>query len=108
MEVFKKVKIYDFVTYSSYGLVISTLLIIASFVLLGIKGFNLGIDFAGGSIVQIQYTKPAPLSKIRELLAQDERFKNSQVLGPESISLSLSLPLPPSLMLLCEIGRAHV
>ena len=79
MEVFKKVKIYDFVTYSSYGLVISTLLIIASFVLLGIKGFNLGIDFAGGSIVQIQYTKPAPLSKIRELLAQDERFKNSQV-----------------------------
>lgn len=79
MEVFKRVKIYDFVQYSSYGLIISTLLIIASFVLLGVKGFNLGIDFAGGSIVQIQYTQPAPLGKIRELLSQDERFKNSQV-----------------------------
>ncbi len=79
MEVFKKVKVYDFVKYSSYGLVISLVLILASFVLLGVKGFNLGIDFAGGSVVQLQYSKDAPLAEIRALLAKDERFKNSQV-----------------------------
>ena len=79
MEVFKKVKVYDFVKYSSYGLVISLVLILASFVLLGVKGINLGIDFAGGSVVQLQYSKDAPLAQIRELLAKDERFKNSQV-----------------------------
>ena len=79
MEVFKKVKVYDFVKYSSYGLVISLVLILASFVFLGVKGFNLGIDFAGGSVVQLQYSKDAPLAEIRELLAKDERFKNSQV-----------------------------
>lgn len=79
MEIFKKVKIYDFVKYSSYGLILSTLLIIASFVLLGFKGFNLGIDFAGGTIVQLQYTQAAPLADIRTLLSQDERFKNAQV-----------------------------
>ncbi len=79
MEVFKKVKVYDFVKYSSYGLVISLVLILASFVLLGVKGFNLGIDFAGGSVVQLQYSKDAPLAQIRELLSYDERFKNSQV-----------------------------
>ncbi|TLD91404.1 protein translocase subunit SecF [Helicobacter magdeburgensis] len=79
MEVFKKVKVYDFVKYSSYGLVISLVLILTSFVLLGVKGFNLGIDFAGGSVVQLQYSKDAPLAEIRELLAKDERFKNSQV-----------------------------
>ncbi|STP09306.1 protein translocase subunit SecF [Helicobacter cinaedi] len=79
MEVFKKVKVYDFVKYSSYGLVISLVLILVSFVLLGVKGFNLGIDFAGGSVVQLQYSKDAPLAQIRELLAKDERFKNSQV-----------------------------
>lgn len=79
MELFKKVKIYDFVKYSTYGLGISSLLIIASFVLLGVKGFNLGIDFAGGSIVQLQYTQNAPLGQIRELLSKDERFKNAQV-----------------------------
>ncbi len=79
MEVFKKVKVYDFVKHSSYGLVVSIVLIIASFVLLGVKGFSLGIDFAGGSVVQLQYSKDAPLAEIRELLAKDERFKNSQV-----------------------------
>lgn len=79
MEIFKKVKVYDFVKYSSYGLVISLVLIIGSFVLLGVKGFNLGIDFAGGSVVQLQYSKDAPLTEIRGLLAKDERFKNSQV-----------------------------
>lgn len=79
MEIFKQVKIYDFIKYSSYGVVFSCALIIASFVLLGIKGFNLGIDFAGGSIVQLQYNKEAPLAEIRELIAKDVRFKNTQV-----------------------------
>lgn len=79
MEIFKRVRVYDFVKYSSYGLALSLILIIASFVLVGVKGFNLGIDFAGGSVAQLQYDKVAPLAQIRELLAQDERFKNSQV-----------------------------
>lgn len=48
MEILKKVRVYDFVKYSSYGLAISIVLIIASFALLAVKGFNLGIDFAGG------------------------------------------------------------
>lgn len=79
MEIFKKVKIYDFVKYSQYGLIVSSLLILASFALLGVKGFSLGIDFAGGTIVQLQYEKEAPLAQIRTLLSQDERLKNSQV-----------------------------
>lgn len=79
MEIFKKVKIYDFVKYSQYGLIVSSLLIIVSFALLGVKGFNLGIDFAGGTIVQLQYEKEAPLAQIRTLLSKDERLKNSQV-----------------------------
>ncbi|WP_300964577.1 protein translocase subunit SecF, partial [uncultured Helicobacter sp.] len=96
-EIFKKVKVYDFVKYSSYGLVISSILIIVSFVLLGLKGFNLGIDFAGGSIVQLQYTRAAPLPQIRELLTQDERFKNSQVseFGSKEEVL-LKIPYTPS------------
>lgn len=79
MEILKKVRVYDFVKYSSYGLAISIVLIIASFALLAVKGFNLGIDFAGGSVVQLQYKEAAPLAQIRALLAQDERFKNTQV-----------------------------
>ena len=81
MEILKKVKVYDFVKYSFYGLIFSSILIVASLVLLGVKGFNLGIDFAGGSVVQLQYAQAAPLAQIRTLLAQDERFKNSQSSG---------------------------
>ncbi|WP_300948722.1 protein translocase subunit SecF, partial [uncultured Helicobacter sp.] len=75
----------------------SSILIIVSFVLLGLKGFNLGIDFAGGSIVQLQYTRAAPLPQIRELLTQDERFKNSQVseFGSKEEVL-LKIPYTPS------------
>ncbi|WP_301065218.1 protein translocase subunit SecF, partial [uncultured Helicobacter sp.] len=59
--------------------------------------FNLGIDFAGGSIVQLQYTRAAPLPQIRELLTQDERFKNSQVseFGSKEEVL-LKIPYTPS------------
>ncbi|WP_394960204.1 protein translocase subunit SecF [uncultured Helicobacter sp.] len=81
MEVFKKIKVYDFAKYSSYGLIISAILCVGAVALILIKDFKLGIDFAGGSIVQIQYDQnpQAPLSQIREILSQHEVFKGFQV-----------------------------
>ena len=78
MEIFKQQKIFDFVRWSKYGLIASILLTLASFYLFFGVGFNLGIDFAGGSTAQIQYTQQnAPMAEIRKLLATDERFKNA-------------------------------
>lgn len=79
MEIFKKVRIFDFVGYSKYGLILSVFLTIAAFVLLFAKGFTPGIDFAGGSFAQIKYDKIAPIEQIRELLEKDTRFKGVQV-----------------------------
>mgnify|MGYP003371617205 FL=1 len=80
MEIFKQQKIFDFVRWSKYGLIASILLTLASFYLFFGVGFNLGIDFAGGSTAQIQYTQQnAPMAEIRKLLATDERFKDAQV-----------------------------
>ncbi len=80
MEIFKQNKIFDFVYFSKYGLIGSALIVIVSLYLFFGVGFNLGIDFAGGSTAQIQYEqKNAPISNIRKLLAVDERFKNAQV-----------------------------
>lgn len=81
MEVFQTTKIYDFTKYSFYGFIISTILCLGSVVLIVTKDFKLGIDFAGGSIVQIQYNNisQAPLPQIREILSQHEEFKGFQV-----------------------------
>ena len=66
MDFFKHNKIYDFVNMSNYGIVLSLILFIGSLVLFIKPGFTLGVDFAGGTIIQIQYSKEAPLAEIRQ------------------------------------------
>lgn len=94
MELFKTTRVYDFVRYSSYGLVVSMLVCAMSIALILIKDFKLGIDFAGGNIVQIQYTNVAPISQIREILSQRQDFGGFQVSEfgqPNEVLLKLPL-----------------
>lgn len=73
MEIFKQVKIIDFVKYSKYALIVSCVLMIGSFALFVKPGFSLGIDFAGGSVMQIKYPEQAPIDDIRKIL--ESQFK---------------------------------
>jgi preprotein translocase subunit SecF len=79
MEIFKKDTVYDFMGKRLPFLGLSAFLVIASFVLLFTKGLTLGIDFSGGTLVQVQYTKQAPISQVRDILAQNEKFGKSVV-----------------------------
>ncbi len=79
MELFKSNKTYDFMGRRLPFLGFSALLVIVSLVLLFTKGLNLGIDFSGGTLVQVQYSKPAPISTIRDVLSVDERFAKAGV-----------------------------
>ena len=79
MEIFKSDKTHDFMGRRLPFLGFSAILVIAAFVLLFTKGLNLGIDFSGGTLIQVQYTQPAPVQKIRDLLVQDERFEKAVV-----------------------------
>ena len=79
MEIFKKVKIFDFVAYSKYGLILSVFLTIGALVLFFTQGFTPGIDFAGGSSAQIRFEGTAPIAKVREILEKTDGFKGSQV-----------------------------
>lgn len=111
MEVFQTTKIYDFTKYSFYGLIVSIILCLGSIVLIVTKDFKLGIDFAGGSIVQIQYDtiSQAPLSQIREILSQHEEFKGFQVSefgAPNEVLIKLPLvenPKASTLQVIQEI-----
>ena len=79
MEFFKGDKVYDFMGKSKIFLAFSVLLVLTSYVLLFTKGLNYGIDFAGGTIVQVKYDTPAPISAIRDSLKQEERFSSAAV-----------------------------
>ena len=47
-------------------------LVVASIVSLAARGLNFGIDFTGGTLVEVAYDKPADLNHIRKLLANSE------------------------------------
>ncbi|MDA3052988.1 protein translocase subunit SecF [Campylobacter sp. JMF_01 NE2] len=65
MQVFDSDKIYDFMKFRHIAFVISAILIIGSIGLFLIKGFNYGIDFSGGTLIQVKYDTKAPLDEIR-------------------------------------------
>ncbi len=78
MEIFKSEKIYDFMGKRIPFLGLSGLLVAASIVLLLTKGLNFGIDFAGGTLVQVKYEQKAPIDKIREVL-NETQYKGSSI-----------------------------
>jgi len=79
MEVFKYNQPVGFMKNSKRFGFLSSSLIIISLLLLIIKGFNFGIDFAGGTLVQVQYKNDAPISKVREVLSKSEQFNGATV-----------------------------
>lgn len=79
MEFFKYTRPFNFMGKSKIALAISIVLILASYAVLAIKGLNYGVDFAGGTIVQVKYDTKAPIKQMREKLATNEIFKNASI-----------------------------
>lgn len=77
MEIFKQVRLIDFVKYSNYGLWLSVALLAVAVFLFIKPGFTAGIDFAGGSSAQLRYEGKAPIEQVRALL--EPVFKGVQV-----------------------------
>ncbi len=79
MEFFKYKHPLNFMGNSKIAMFISITLILASYIILATKGLNYGIDFAGGTIVQVKYDKPAPIDAMRKKLATKEIFANASI-----------------------------
>ena len=56
----------DFLRWRTVAIVISTLLIIASYGLLLTKGLNFGVDFAGGQLIRVTFAQPVEIDQLRE------------------------------------------
>ena len=68
MQIFKKVPSFNFMAKRKVALAFSILLIIASISSLAIKGLNFGLDFTGGTLIEVGYQQSADLNKIRNRL----------------------------------------
>ncbi len=79
MEFFKYTRTFNFMGKSKKALVLSVLLVLASFALLATKGLNYGVDFAGGTIVQVKYDKTAPIDEMREILKSNNLFDGASI-----------------------------
>ncbi|MCH8538930.1 MAG: protein translocase subunit SecF [Alkalimonas sp.] len=60
------------------ALILSSILIVASIGLMATKGLNWGLDFTGGTVIEVGYQRDADLSSIRSVLA-DEGFPDAVV-----------------------------
>ncbi len=60
-----KVTQINFMAHRRAAMLLSVALIIASLVGLYVKGLNFGIDFTGGTIVEVSFDKPADIDAIR-------------------------------------------
>jgi len=92
MEFFKYTRTFNFMGKSKLGMIISIVLVLASFALLATKGLNYGVDFAGGTIVQVKYDSPAPIDAMRAKLKENEIFKGSSITefgSPEEVVIRM-------------------
>ena len=69
-------KMINFTGVRKPTMILSTLLIIISIGSLIFKGLNLGVDFTGGTVIEIGYPEVADVKKIRNLL-KDAKFDAS-------------------------------
>jgi preprotein translocase subunit SecF len=79
MELFKEDKVYNFLGKGKLFFIASFVLFFLAIGIIAVKGFSLGIDFTGGTVVQVKYATVAPIDKIRESLEKNELFEHATV-----------------------------
>lgn len=59
---------FNFMKYSKKALLLSLVCVVASLGLVIFKGLNLGVDFTGGNVVQVEFAVPVAIEDVRALL----------------------------------------
>ena len=70
MKIFKNTPTFNFMEKRKVALAFSAVLIIASIFSLATKGLNFGLDFTGGTLIEVGYQQSADLHKIRNRLTE--------------------------------------
>lgn len=68
MRLFKKMTSIDFMGKRNIAMILSGILILVSLASIAVQGLKLGIDFTGGTLIEVGYQEAADLEKIRASL----------------------------------------
>ena len=80
-----KLPTIDFINKRKYAMVFSALLLIVSVISLGLQGLKLGIDFTGGTLIEVGYQQTADLEDIRtKLVSASYTGTNVQYFGSDT------------------------
>lgn len=71
-------RVINFMAVRHLAFVLTMLLTVASLTSLAVKGLNFGLDFTGGTLVELTYETPVPLDQIRIQLSESG-FENALV-----------------------------
>lgn len=58
----------DFMRWRKHALIVSLAIIIIGIASIAIRGINWGLDFTGGTLVEVRYTQPVDVNEIRQQL----------------------------------------
>jgi len=70
MKIFDKEPNFRFMSKAFYAFLLSGLIIAAGLVLFFTKGFNMGIDFVGGSLVEVSFKDKVTIDELRKSLGE--------------------------------------
>lgn len=71
-------KIYNFMGHRRLAMIVSSVLLIVSIASLASKGLVFGLDFTGGTLIEVGYEQPADVLTVRNLL-EDSAFSDPVV-----------------------------
>jgi len=71
MEFFRIKQDIPFMSYGRYTTAISLVTFLFAVFFLATKGLNFGVDFTGGTVLEVHYAQSADLAKVREQLAKN-------------------------------------
>lgn len=67
-QILKSDSTISFMKWRKLAVVFSAILMIASVVMVSTKGLNLGLDFTGGTVIEVGFSQEADLKKVRTIL----------------------------------------
>jgi len=70
MQIFKQATTFDFMGKRKLAVIFSLTLMVVSIGALVTRGLNFGLDFTGGTLIEVAYEQPADLQKVRAALAK--------------------------------------